>query len=77
MTGGVVCRGERVPAIAGAYVFGDFASGRIFALREKAGKWESQEIARDATVAGFGHDPSNGDVLVASLSGQVKRIVRK
>ena len=77
VTGGVVCRGERVPAIAGAYVFGDFASGRIFALNENGGKWESREIARDATVAGFGHDPSNGDVLVASLTGQVKRIVKK
>ena len=77
VTGGVVCRGERVPAIAGAYVFGDFASGRIFSLHERGGKWESREIARDATVAGFGHDPSNGDVLVASLAGQVKRIVKK
>ncbi len=77
VTGGVVCRGDRVPAIAGAYVFGDFASGRIFALHERAGKWESREIARDTTIAGFGHDPSNGDVLVASLAGQVKRIVKK
>jgi hypothetical protein len=64
VTGGVVCRGDRVPAIAGAYVFGDFASGRIFSLHERGGRWESREIAR-------------GDVLVASLTGQVKRIVRK
>jgi glucose/arabinose dehydrogenase len=77
VTGGVVCRGDRVPAIAGAYVFADFASGRIFSLHDNGGEWISQEIARDATVAGFGHDPSNGDVLVASLTGQVKRIVKK
>jgi hypothetical protein len=77
VTGGVVCRGDRVPAIADAYVFGDFASGRIFSLHDRGGRWESREIARDATVAGFGHDPSNGDVLVASLTGQVKRIVKK
>ena len=77
VTGGVVCRGARVPAIAGAYVFADFASGRIFSLHDNGGEWKSQEIARDATVAGFGHDPSNGDVLVASLTGQVKRIVKK
>lgn len=77
VTGGVVYRGDRVPAIAGAYVFGDFASGRIFALRENAGRWESQQVAKDNTIAGFGYDPSNGDVLVASLAGQVKRIVKK
>jgi glucose/arabinose dehydrogenase len=77
VTGGVVYRGDRVPAIADAYVFADFASGRIFALRENAGKWESQQVAKDFTISGFGYDPSNGDVLVASLSGQVKRIVSK
>ncbi len=77
VTGGVVCRGTRVPAIAGAYVFGDFVSGRIFALRERDGKWVSEEIAKAPAVAGFGHDPSNGDVLVATLTGQVLRVVRK
>ena len=77
MTGGVVYRGDRVPAIAGAYVFADFASGRIFALREQGSKWESQQVAKDFTIAAFGYDPSNGDVLVASLTGQVKRIVKK
>jgi hypothetical protein len=34
-------------------------------------------VAKDFTIAGFGYDPSNGDVLVASLTGQVKRIVKK
>ncbi len=77
MTGGVFYRGARVPAIADAYVFADFASGRIFALRENAGKWESQQVAKDFSISGFGYDPSNGDVLVASLAGQVKRIVKK
>jgi glucose/arabinose dehydrogenase len=77
VTGGVVYRGNRVPAIADAYIFADFASGRIFALSENAGKWESREVAKDFSISGFGHDPSNGDVLVASLAGQVKRIVKK
>ncbi len=77
VTGGVVYRGDRVPAIADAYVFADFASGRIFALNERGGKWESQQVAKDSAISCFGYDPSNGDVLVASLAGQVKRIVKK
>lgn len=77
VTGGVVYRGDRIPSLSGAYVFADFASGRVFALREKAGKWESQQLLTEHTIAGFGYDPSNGDLLVASLSGQVKRIVRR
>ena len=77
VTGGVVYRGDRVPAIRDAYVFADFASGRIFALREKDGKWTSEQIAKDFTISGFGYDAANGDVLIASLVGQVKRIVKK
>ena len=77
VTGGVVYRGERLPDLKGAYVFGDYASGRILALREKGGKWEGQVIAKDMTIAGFGHDPANGDVLFAAMSGQVKRLTKK
>ena len=77
VTGGVVYRGDRVPAIADAYVFADFASGRIFALREQGGKWESQQVAKDIAISGLGYDASNGDVLIASLAGQVKRIIKK
>jgi len=77
VTGGVVYRGDRIPYLDGAYVFADFASGRVFALREKSGKWESEQLMTEHTIAGFGYDPSNGDVLVASLAGQVKRIVKK
>lgn len=77
VTGGVVYRGDRVPVIRDAYVFADFASGRIFALREKDEKWSSEQIAKDFTISAFGYDASNGDVLIASLFGQVKRIVKK
>lgn len=77
VTGGVVCRSERIPAIRDAYVFGDFASGRLFALKEKDGKWTGEVIAKDMTIAGFGHDPANGDVLFVTLSGQLKRLAPK
>ncbi len=77
VTGGVMYRGARVPDITDSYIFADFASGRIFALREEGSKWESRQVAKDFSISGFGYDPSNGDVLVASLAGQVKRIVKK
>ena len=77
VTGGVVYRGEVLPELKGAYVFGDYASGRIIALREKGGKWDGQVIAKDMTIAGFGYDPANGDVLFAAMSGQIKRLTKK
>lgn len=77
VTGGVFCRNDRTPAIRDAYVFGDYASGRLFALKEKDGKWTSEVIAKDVTISGFGHDPANGDVLFVTLSGQLKRLAAK
>jgi glucose/arabinose dehydrogenase len=77
VTGGVVYRGERIPALRDAYVFGDYASGRLFALKEKDGQWTGDVIAKDMTIAGFGHDPVNGDVLFVTLAGQLKRLAPK
>ena len=45
--------------------------------KEKAGKWTGEVIAKDMTIAGFGHDPVNGDVLFVTLSGQLKRLAPK
>jgi hypothetical protein len=33
LTGGLVYRGERLPQLEGAYVYGDYVSGKIWALR--------------------------------------------
>jgi glucose/arabinose dehydrogenase len=77
VTGGIVYHGDRLPSLDGAYIFGDYASGRIIALQEKAGKWDGKVIAKDLTIAGFGYDPANGDVLFAAMTGQIKRLTRK
>ena len=77
VTGGVVYRGAALPGLAGDYVYGDFASGRIFALRERGGRWENREIAREGTVAGFGINPATGDLLLCSMGkGVVSKLAR-
>lgn len=78
VTGGIVHRGSTHRELAGAYVFGDFVSGRILAIRERAGRWtEAEVIARDANIAGFGARPDNGDLLFCNLgNGTVRRLVR-
>jgi glucose/arabinose dehydrogenase len=78
ITGGVVYRGTKIRALYGAYIFADYGSGKVFALRERNGKWENEILFQDASVTGFGYDPLNGDVLFTCLgSGAVKRIVQK
>lgn len=77
VTGGIVARDTKVEVLKDAYVFGDFGSGRIVTLREKDGKWEPRVVGKDLTIAGLGVDPSTGDVLIATLGGDVKRLVNK
>ncbi|MBA2496293.1 MAG: PQQ-dependent sugar dehydrogenase [Acidimicrobiia bacterium] len=75
VTGGFVYRGERIPALVGAYLYADFCIGRVRALRLVDGA-----VAEDADlgldVAGptsFGQD-DDGELYVLSLDGPVLRI---
>ena len=77
VTGGVVCHGNRIPQIDGAYLFGDFESANIWALRRTNSSVTVERIAGDLGVAAFGVDPGNSDVLFANyLQNKVKRLVR-
>ncbi|MCC5875511.1 MAG: PQQ-dependent sugar dehydrogenase [Candidatus Sumerlaeia bacterium] len=80
ITGGYVSRTPRVPGLEGHYVFGDFGSGRLFAL-EYTGVEETvsfEIIAEDLgfNIASFGYDLS-GDVytLAFGSSGGIYRFV--
>src|SRR4030095_14219662 len=72
-------RGNRIPQLNGAYVFGDYGSGNIWMLRYDGSVTTNVPFARlmvDAGVAAFGIDPSNGDVLYANVSrGAIRRLV--
>jgi len=75
VTGGCVYRGDKIPTLKGAYIFGDFGRGWIRALREKDGVWIDEKLCDDITVTSFGYDPRNGDILYTLLgSGEVRRL---
>jgi glucose/arabinose dehydrogenase len=80
--GGVVSRGFRISQLYGAYLYADYGSGEIWALRNTGTNvTQNSVILTDsgAVIGTFGVDPSNGDVLYASLRGgnnsQIKRII--
>ncbi|MDA0232533.1 MAG: PQQ-dependent sugar dehydrogenase [Chloroflexi bacterium] len=48
VSGGYVYRGQRLPSLKGAYVFGDFCSGSVWALRRSADRGELNTGTRDS-----------------------------
>ncbi|MBK1834256.1 LamG-like jellyroll fold domain-containing protein [Roseibacillus ishigakijimensis] len=64
VTGGVVYRGQRIPQLSGKYLFGDQVSGHLWALARDEGAVMVERIGGLSYISSFGHDPSNGDVLI-------------
>lgn len=82
ITGGFVYRGTRLPELAGSYVYADYVSGRMWALRYDADK--KRVVAnrpipdRSLPVMSFGED-EKGELyfMLASATGKgIYRLVR-
>lgn len=73
--GGFVYRGTAIPALVGAYVFGDFGSGKIWALREGASNtWTRTDLlSTSRQISSFGQDQS-GELYVVDLAGTVLQL---
>ncbi len=76
ITGGYVYRGSRLPSLHGAYVYGDFCSGKIWALRyDGTGVTERLQIADTGfNIPAFGEDRS-GELYILSFDGRIYRFV--
>ncbi len=78
ITGGFVYRGPSLPELWGAYVFGDYASGNIWALRRRPGAPAEVTLLADTNraISAFGEGP-DGELFVVSFNGGVERFVRR
>jgi len=76
VTGGFVYRGSGIPALQGRYVYGDFGSGRIWALdaSSPADPNPRQILDTNLNIASFGLDPS-GELLICAFDGKIYRLV--
>ena len=74
--GGYVYRGAAFPQLAGAYVFGDYCSGRVWTLRQVNGQWQRTEVANTGMqISSFGEDEA-GELYFTNLGdGGLYRIV--
>lgn len=76
VTGGYVYRGVELPWLQGAYVYGDYCSGTIWALRYNGDSVEEQlEIADTRlNISSFAENPS-GELYILSFDGGIFRFV--
>lgn len=70
ITGGYVYRGQAFPALAGAYIFGDYCSGRVWTLHlDDQGAWQMVQRANfDFLIPTFG-EGGDGEVYVTDDNG--------
>jgi glucose/arabinose dehydrogenase len=77
IVGGYAYRGAAIPALGGAYLYGDSCSGRIWALTQRDGRVVDQrelDLGVDGLqIASFGEDEA-GELYVLDLSGGLYRL---
>ena len=74
VTGGYVYRGDRSPEWDGVYIFGDYVSGKVWAVHPDDGGDSIVEVADTGmAISSFGED-SDGELFLVDFGGAVYRI---
>jgi hypothetical protein len=77
VTGGYVYRGRTYPSLNGAYFYGDYCSGKIWAMDAAAALNGSERVRlltdTSLNISSFGESDS-GELFVVSLSGTIYRL---
>lgn len=79
ITGGYVYRGSTLSTLDGHYIFGDYASGRIWhsAYNSTSDSYDTNLLMQqEVTIPSFGLDV-NGEILILSFDGNIYRIIAK
>lgn len=76
VTGGVVYRGEAIPALIGVYVYADLCDGEVrgLAVDGEVSADHRRLGAHGRQIVSFAHD-ADGEILVFDLAGQILRLV--
>ena len=75
VTGGYVYRGQAIPWLQGAYVYGDFCSGLVWGLRYDGDEVTEQALILDSglNISSFGED-EDGELYITAFGTVVYRI---
>ena len=79
VTGGYVYRGERIPSLRGAYVYGDFCSGEVFLFRrarpDPVGV-PTVLLSTPLALSSFGQDAAGELYVIDYRGGAVFRVIQ-
>lgn len=75
ITGGFVYRGSRLKGLIGHYIYGDFVSGRIWALRKDTatGLSNKELIRSNLSITSFGVDEKN-ELFICAFEGKIYKL---
>ncbi|MEW6159857.1 MAG: PQQ-dependent sugar dehydrogenase, partial [Verrucomicrobiota bacterium] len=75
ITGGYVYRGRKFKELIGAYIYGDWATGKIWALRHDGSKVESirELVTTPLQIISFAEDEA-GELLVMDYAGTIHEL---
>jgi hypothetical protein len=78
VTGGIVYTGPKYKELQGAYLYGDYATGRVWAVKLEGGAiaWHREIAKTSIQMLGFAQDPA-GEILLADYGGAVYRLEPK
>ncbi len=70
LTGGVTYYGDKYPELRGAYIYGDWSTGKIWGVKHDNGKvtWHKELASTTLQITGFGID-THGELLIADHGG--------
>jgi glucose/arabinose dehydrogenase len=76
ITGGYVYRGESLSSLTGHYIYGDFLSGRIWALHTEVDQEVNNRLLIESglNISSFGTD-ANNEIYVCGFDGNIYRLV--
>ncbi|MBI2867360.1 MAG: PQQ-dependent sugar dehydrogenase [Chloroflexi bacterium] len=76
ITGGYVYRGKRLPTLQGAYIYSDYCSGRVWALRHDGARVTEQRELVDSPnqISSFGEDADGELYLLSFGDGRIYRL---
>ena len=71
LTGGFVYYGTKFPELRGAYIYGDYSTGKIWGIRHDGQKvtWHKELADSTLAITAFGPD-SHGEILIADHRGE-------